>query len=155
MAQRAAGRGELGEGALVTEDLQALALPARFALSADGAAIRGLLAAAPSARWLVVGGAVPEAFLAELVAACRQPAPLADGRGRRPDAGVPVGPRPGLVCRSGRDDTALSATPLLALTVNPLAPQSHTLDSRELRRLLAAQIGDVPIFDVLSPDYAD
>jgi hypothetical protein len=153
LAERLAA-GDLGEGALVGEDLDALALPARFALSADGAAVRELLARRPSARSLVVGGALPEAFLAELVAACR-PARrsltvvVADST-RVFLAGRDLG----WYEAQGVEIAAVSATPLLALTVNPLAPQSHTLDSLELRGLLGAQISGVPIFDVLAPDYA-
>ena len=40
-----------------------------------------------------------------------------------------------------------------ALTVNPLAPQSHRFDSARLRALLQQEIPDVPIFDVLAEDY--
>jgi hypothetical protein len=44
-------------------------------------------------------------------------------------------------------------TPLEALTVNPVAPQSHRFDSARLRALLAEAIPDVPVFDVCHPDY--
>ena len=44
-------------------------------------------------------------------------------------------------------------TPLLALTVNPLAPQSHRFDSARLRELLEAAIPGLPMFDVLDPAY--
>jgi len=37
---------------------------------------------------------------------------------------------------------------LKALTVNPVAPQSHRLDSTALRAAIAAAVGDVPVMDV-------
>ena len=43
---------------------------------------------------------------------------------------------------------------LEAITVNPLAPQSHSFDSAQLRGLLEAAIPDVPVFDVLHADYS-
>ena len=42
---------------------------------------------------------------------------------------------------------------LLALTVNPVAPQSHRFDSERLRALLRTEIPDVPVLDVLGPAY--
>jgi hypothetical protein len=52
----------------------------------------------------------------------------------------------------GIDIRSLAATELLAITVNPVAPQSHRFDSAELRGLLREAIDDVPIMDVLAPD---
>jgi len=43
---------------------------------------------------------------------------------------------------------------LLALTVNPVAPQSHQFDSARLRALLGEKIGGVAIFDVMHPSYS-
>ena len=42
---------------------------------------------------------------------------------------------------------------LQAITVNPVAPQSHRFDSRQLRELIEAAVEDVPILDVLDPSY--
>ena len=42
---------------------------------------------------------------------------------------------------------------LLALTVNPVAPQSHSFDSATLRARLGEAIADLPVFDVLHPSY--
>jgi hypothetical protein len=42
---------------------------------------------------------------------------------------------------------------LLALTVNPLAPESHRFDSAQLREQIARAIPGVPVFDVLAADY--
>jgi hypothetical protein len=47
----------------------------------------------------------------------------------------------------------LDSIGLEAITVNPLAPQSHSFDSVGLRVALGEAIDDVPIFDVLHPDY--
>jgi hypothetical protein len=55
--------------------------------------------------------------------------------------------------RAGVAVEALSSIELHALTVNPVAPQSHSFDSAHLRELLGARISAVPIFDVLHPDY--
>ncbi|HYB24763.1 MAG TPA: hypothetical protein VED41_13255, partial [Solirubrobacteraceae bacterium] len=50
--------------------------------------------------------------------------------------------------RQGVQLLALEGIGLEALTVNPLAPQSHRFDSAQLRARLAQAIPDVPIFDV-------
>jgi histidinol-phosphate/aromatic aminotransferase/cobyric acid decarboxylase-like protein len=42
---------------------------------------------------------------------------------------------------------------LKAITVNPVAPQSHRFDSRQLRDLIAAAVPDVPVLDVLDESY--
>jgi hypothetical protein len=141
-------------GATDHEELGALELPSRFVLSADGPAVRELLASRPSAPWLVVAGALPEAFLSGLVAACRPARRSLTVVVADPTRVFLSGRDLGWYAAQGVEITALSATPLLALTVNPLAPQSHTLDSQELRRLLGEEINGVPIFDVRSPAYA-
>lgn len=56
--------------------------------------------------------------------------------------------------RQGIELRVLAPIELLALTVNPLAPRSHQFDSTELRTLLEQELADVPILDVLHPDYA-
>jgi hypothetical protein len=138
---------------LVGEEGEPVALPARFALSSDAAQIAGLLDANPSARWLIVAGALPDRFLRELLHAARR-------RGREltlvvadatkvflADRGVEWYRRQGIHIQT------LSPIELRALTVNPLAPRSHRFDSPQLRGLLGEAIEDVPIFDVLHPDY--
>jgi hypothetical protein len=47
----------------------------------------------------------------------------------------------------------LAPIDLRALTVNPVAPQSHSFDSARLRERLGQAIGGVPIFDVRHPGY--
>ena len=47
----------------------------------------------------------------------------------------------------------LKTIDLRAITVNPVAPRSHSLDSRELREAIAQAIPGVPVLDVLDPDW--
>ena len=42
---------------------------------------------------------------------------------------------------------------LKAITVNPVAPQSHRFDSQTLRELIEAAVSDVPVLDVLDDSY--
>ena len=56
--------------------------------------------------------------------------------------------------RAGIELRVLHPIELLALTVNPVAPQSHSFDSGRLRAALGGAIAGVPIFDVLHPSYA-
>ena len=42
---------------------------------------------------------------------------------------------------------------LKAIAVNPVAPRSHEFDSGQLRELIAAAVGSVPVLDVLDPSY--
>jgi len=140
-------------GALVADEGEPLMLAARFALQADGPQISEALDAAPSAPLLLLAGAVPERFLQELVGALR--------RRRRALTVLVSDPTRVFLSthgvswyrRQGLDLRALRTTELLALTVNPLAPQSHDFDSVRLRALLGEAIAGVPIFDVLHPDY--
>lgn len=135
------------------EDHDPVALPPRFVLAADATQIAELLDANPTARWLIVSGALPDAFLGDLVHAARR---------RRRELTVVVADStkvflwkrgPGWYRDQGVQIEVLKAIELEALTVNPVAPQSHRFDSIELRELLGEAIADVPIFDVLHPDY--
>jgi hypothetical protein len=143
-----------GESLLVGEQGEATVLPVRFALSADAAALAALLDAHPDARWLILAGALPDGFLRELTAAARRrdrglTVIVADAtRVFLADRGLDWYRRQGVELR------VLRAIELLALTVNPLAPESHRFDSAELRARLAEEIADVPIYDVLDPGYA-
>jgi hypothetical protein len=100
-----------------------------------------------------VAGALPERFLRSLLHPLRH-------RGR--ELALVVGDptkvflwkrSPGWYRRQGVHLWALERTALGALTVNPIAPQSHGFDSAELRARMAEAIPDVPVFDVLSADY--
>ena len=145
---------ELAEGGrsmLVGEDLEPAALPPRFLLSADSEQVAQLLDENPSARWLIVAGALPERFLRGLLHPVRK---------RRRQLVIVVadptkvflwkrGPewyrRQGVVLRT------LDRIALEAITVNPVAPQSHRFDSEQLRGLLAQAIPDVPISTCSAP----
>jgi len=142
-----------GRSLLVDEGGEARPLPARFVLTAGGEVIGGMLAESPDARWLIVAGALPEAFVRELARAARRRAReltlvVADPtKVFLSERGTEFYRRQGLAIET------LQPIELLALTVNPLAPQSHRFDSVQLRGLLADAIADVPILDVLHPDY--
>jgi hypothetical protein len=147
----AAGR---GASVLVGEDgLDPLTLPPRFVLSSEAEQIAQLLDANPTARWLIVAGALPDRFLRSLLHPVH--------RRRREVVLVVADPTrvflgkhgPDWYRRQGIQLQTLSRIELVLITVNPLAPQSHRFDSAQLRALLQEAIPDVPIFDVLHPDY--
>jgi hypothetical protein len=138
---------------LVGQDLKAVALPARFVLTSDAEQIAQVLDANPAAHWLTVPGAVPDRFLRSLVHPVHH---------RRRELIVVVGDAtkvflwkrgPEWYRRQGVHLQTLNDIQLQALTVNPVAPESHRFDSAELRALLRETIADVPIFDVLHRDY--
>jgi hypothetical protein len=140
---------------LVEEDHDGLALPPRFALSADAAQIEQLLDEHPGARWLIVAGALSEGFLLSLLPALRH---------RQRELVLVVSDPtkvflwkrgPEWYRRQGIHLQTLCRIELEAITVNPVAPQSHRFDSIQLRALLREAIPDTPIFDVLDPDYRD
>jgi len=139
--------------ALIGEDGDVHELPARFALRADERALVELLDAHPDAGILLIGGALLEGRLDALLSAART-------RARAPTVLVGDATRVFLGRRSvdwyrrqGLQIRALRSTPLLALTVNPVAPQSHSFDSRELRALLGRAVEGVAILDVCHEDY--
>jgi hypothetical protein len=145
---------QAGESVLVGEDLEPSPLPPRFLLTADSEQVAQLLDENPSARWLIVAGALPERFLRGLLHPVRR---------RKRELAVVVGDPtkvflwkrgPEWYRRQGVDIRVLRTIALKALTVNPVAPQSHSFDSARLRALLVGQISDVPIFDVLDGEYA-
>jgi hypothetical protein len=139
--------------ALLDDDGESTALPARFALSADAAQIATALAQSPRARLLLVAGALPDRFLRELLAASRRSErafTVVVGDATKvflADRGIEWYARQGIAIQ------ALRPIELLALTVNPVAPQSHRFDSGRLRALLGEVIEDVPIYDVMHPEY--
>jgi len=138
---------------LIAEDGEPFALPPRFVLTADSERLAQLLDEHPTARWLLVSGALQEQFLAGFVHALRH-------RGREltllvaDPTKVFLGEHgPEWYRRQGVQLLALERICLQALTVNPLAPESHRFDTLELRARLTDAIPDVPIFDVKAPDY--
>jgi hypothetical protein len=149
-----AGHGESRAASLlVSEDYQVVELAPRFVLTSEAEQIAAALDANPPTRWLIVSGALPEAFLQGLL------------RARRAQTGELVlvvadstrvfliERRPDWYRRQGLDVQTLDSTALEAITVNPVAPQSHSFDSVQLREAVEQAIDDVPIFDVLHPDY--
>jgi hypothetical protein len=140
----------------------ALTLQRAAVLDAQPAQISELLARHPDARALLVAGALDEGFLQALLAAVRgkQLQALAAVRGKRPQLRVIVEDHtrvflserpPSFYARQGVSIEVLATTALKALTVNPVAPQSHRLDSHELRAALGGVAGDVPVLDVREP----
>jgi hypothetical protein len=149
----AAAASEHGASVLLGGGGEPRTLAPRFVLTAEAEQIGAALDAAPAARWLIVDGALPEGFLRGLLAAARR-------RGRELTLVVDDSTRvflsdhgPSWYARQGLRIRSLRAIELKALTVNPLAPQSHSFDSARLRALLGEAIADVPIFDVLHADY--
>jgi hypothetical protein len=143
-----------GASALVSEDLEPVMLPPRFVLTAEAEQIAQLLDENPHARWLLVAGALPDRFLRSLVHPVHR-------RGRELALVVTDPTRvflwkrgPEWYRRQGILLKTFNSIGLEALTVNPIAPQSHRFDSVRLRAQMQAAIPDVPIFDVLHADYA-
>jgi hypothetical protein len=129
-----------------------LVLERRLVLSAEPAEIAALLREHPSANTLAVEGALSERFLEGLLAARSERA----GRelkivARDPTRVFLTQHGPDWYRRQGIAIEVRETIALKAITVNPIAPQSHRFDSRELRGLIEAAIGDVPVFDVLDP----
>jgi hypothetical protein len=145
---------EPGVSALVDDAFEVHPLPERFVLTAEPAEVAERLRAAGAPRALLVAGALPQRFLDGLVPQVR--------RARDPFT-VVVSDATRLFladrdvahyARAGVELRVLRPIELLALTVNPVAPQSHSFESGRLRAALAEAIPDVPIFDVLHPSYA-
>ena len=139
---------------VLDEQLASRTLPPRFVLTAQGPAIGEFLGSGGTRpRWLLVSGALPEAFLEGLIPVVR--------RARTPLKVLAPDPTRVFLSRHGPEHFARAGIELLvsrpidlrALTVNPVAPQSHELDSARLRALLAERVGGVPIFDVMHPSY--
>ncbi|HEY5295986.1 MAG TPA: hypothetical protein VIJ70_10975 [Gaiellaceae bacterium] len=131
-----------------------LLLERRLVLGAEPAEIAALLREHPRASTFHVEGALSERFLEGLLAARRERA----GRELRIVARDPTRVfltqhGPGWYRRQGVEVEVRTTIDLKAITVNPVAPQSHRFDSGRLRELIEAAIGDVPVLDVLDRDY--
>jgi hypothetical protein len=135
---------------LADDGCEPLELPARLALTAEGEQIARLLDEHPSARSLLVRGALPDRFLQRVAHAAHR---------RRRELVLVVGDptkvfltQRGLAWyrAQGIDIQAQRAIALRAITVNPVAPQSHRFDSARFRELLCEAVPDVPVFDVLA-----
>lgn len=138
---------------IVSENFEPVPLPPRFLLTSEAEPIAQLLDENPTARWLLVAGALPDRFLRGLLHPLHH-------RGRElvlivaDPTNVFLWKRgPEWYRRQGVMLETFQQIQLKALTVNPVAPQSHRFDSAQLQRLLQETILDLPIFDVLAPDY--
>jgi hypothetical protein len=127
-------------------------LERNLVLGGEPAEIAALLRERPSSSTFQVEGALSERFLEGLLAARTARA----GRELR----IVVGDSTkvflthhgvGWYRRQGVAIEVRRAIALQAITVNPVAPQSHRFDSRELRELIETSVGDVPVLDVLDP----
>jgi hypothetical protein len=132
----------------------AVMLDRHAVLNAELDQVAKLLREHPGTDTFVVDGALSERFLEALLAARAERA----GRELRIVAGDPTkvflsarGPR--WYARQGVSIEVLRTIELKAITVNPVAPQSHRFDSRMLRELIEAAVVDVPVLDVLDVDY--
>ena len=129
-------------------------LERNLVLSAGPAEIAALLSEHPNASTFHVEGALSERFLEGLLAARTERA----GRELRIVARDPTKVfltrwGPAWYRRQGLEIEVRETIDLKAITVNPVAPQSHRFDSKQLRELIEASIGDVPVLDVLDPSY--
>jgi hypothetical protein len=146
---------EPGAGAVLADDeqLSPHSLPPRFALTAGPQAIGEHLRGLPAWRWLVISGALPEAFLEGLIPFARRRREPLKVLASDPTRVFVASRGPAHYLTAGIELAVLEPIDLRALTVNPLAPQSHSFDSARLRGLLAEVIRGVPIFDVMHPSY--
>jgi hypothetical protein len=144
---------ELGARTALLDEQGEHELGPRFVLTADAPAIIAALDDAPDAELLAVGGALPERFLVELVRVLRR-------RGRELTVVVADATHafltehgPSWYERQGARLRAQRPIAVRALTVNPVAPQSHDHDAGTLVEMLELAIPSVPVFDVMDPDY--
>jgi len=133
---------------------QFLTLKRGLVLNAEPAEIAALLREHPGASTFHVDGALGERFLDGLLAARTGRA----GREQRIVAGDPTKVfltrrGPDWYRRQGLAIAVVRTIDLKAITINPVAPQSHRFDSRELRGLIEAAVPEVPVLDVLDESY--
>jgi hypothetical protein len=123
-----------------------VAIARRVVLGGEPAEIAQLLAEHSADDTLVIDGALSERFLEGLLAA----------RPRRELRIVAEDPTKvflnhrgaGWYARQGISIEVLRGIELAAITVNPVAPQSHSFDSARLRDAIAQAVGEVPVLDV-------
>jgi hypothetical protein len=133
---------------------EGLTLDRGLVLNAEPAQIAVLLKEHPSASTFHVEGALGERFLEGLLAARKERA----GRELRIVVGDPtkvflMRRGPDWYRRQGLAIEVRETIELKAITVNPVAPQSHRFDSGQLRELIEAAAHEVPVLDVLDPSY--
>jgi hypothetical protein len=131
-----------------------LTLPRQLVLAAKPSEIAALLREHPQTNTFRVDGALSERFLEGLLAARTE-------RAKRTLRIIVSDPTkvflshrgPSWYRRQGLAIEVLRTIDLKAITVNPVAPQSHRFDSQELRGLIEAAVPDVPVLDVLDRSY--
>jgi hypothetical protein len=117
-------------------------------LGGDHLALAGWLQEHPHADTFTIDGALSEQFLQSLLSARGK-----GGREVRIVVGDPTkvflsAHPPGWYRRQGIVIEVRHPIELKAITINPVAPQSHRFESEELRRGIEAAVHDVPVFDV-------
>jgi hypothetical protein len=145
---------ERGVEAGAADETDCVTLERRLVLNAEPAEIAAVLREHPQASTFAVEGALGERFLEGLLAARTE----RSGRELRIVAGDPTkvflsrrGPR--WYARQGISIEVLQTIELKAVTINPVAPQSHRFDSQTLRELIESAVAGVPILDVLDASY--
>jgi hypothetical protein len=131
-----------------------LTLERGLVLNAEPAEITALLRGHPHAGTFHIDGALSERFLEGLLAARTERA----GRTLRIVASDPTKVflshrGPSWYRRQGLAIEVMRTIDLKAITVNPVAPQSHRFDSGRLRELIEAAVPGVPVLDVLDESY--
>jgi hypothetical protein len=123
-----------------------------LALRGEASQIAALLRTHPGAHTLRIDGALSEGFLDGLLAARRERA------GRELEIVIADPTRafltrrgPGWYAKAGLSLAVLATIDLRAITVNPVAPMSHSFDSLELCERIAAAVGEIPVVDVRAP----
>jgi hypothetical protein len=131
-----------------------VALTRRLVLNSEPAEIAALLREHPRTSTFVVDGALSERFLEDLLSA------RSERVGRELRIVVTDATKvfltsrgPGWYRRQGVAVEVRRTIDLRAITVNPVAPQSHRFASERLRELIEAAVEDVPVLDVLDPSY--
>jgi hypothetical protein len=148
LARRARGR------ALIASGDEVLELPVRFALTVRARNVPAALQGTGDGRerTLVIGGILPERLLEAL---------LPDGT-KQPIRVVAENPTkvflrarsPRWYRQRGLRLEVLNRVDLSAVTVNPLAPLSHRLDSERLCSAISNLVPQVPVLDVKAPRYS-
>ena len=127
-------------------------LERQLVLGGEPAEIEALLERHADASTFVVDGALSERFLEGLLAARHKHAQRELTIVAEDPTRVFLARRaPAWYARQGIAIEVLRPIELKAITVNPVAPQSHRLDSAGLREAVAAAVGEVPVLDVREP----
>ena len=139
---------------LADDGLEPVALPPRFVLTADAEQIARAARREPDRALADRRGRAARTVPAR-PAASPAPPPARARAGRcRPHEGVPVETRTPVVSPAGRPPADARAHRAAGAHRQPASRPSRIASTRrELRALLEQAIPDVPIFDVLHPDY--